>query len=114
MKKYLLLICFGIGAMPFLKGQSITIEGIIKDVKTGELMVYANILQVGTVNGTISDVEGKFRLDITERTYNELEITFIGYETIRIQLDFTIWTSHPKQAWLGVVYAYDCTFGGGM
>ncbi len=88
MKKYLLLICFGIGAMPFLKGQSITIEGIIKDVKTGELMVYANILQVGTVNGTISDVEGKFRLDITERTYNELEITFIGYETIRIQLDF--------------------------
>ena len=53
-----------------------TIKGIIKDT-TGEPVIGASVLQKGTSNGTVTDIDGNFTLTVP--TGSELQITYIGY-----------------------------------
>lgn len=71
-----------------VQAQVFVVSGQVKDAATGELLVFANILQIGTQNGTTADIDGKFQLEISNESYDELEISFIGYESKRIKLDF--------------------------
>ncbi|HCC51212.1 MAG TPA: membrane receptor RagA [Porphyromonadaceae bacterium] len=52
------------------------ITGLILD-ETGEPVVGANIVERGTSNGVISDVDGKFSLDVSENAV--LAVSYIGY-----------------------------------
>lgn len=54
-----------------------TIKGTVTDT-SGDPIIGANILEKGTTNGTISDVNGDFTLQITS-TDAVLLITYIGY-----------------------------------
>ena len=51
------------------------ITGVVTDGK-GEPVPGANVIQKGTTNGTISDIDGKFSLTVGG---NELQVTYIGY-----------------------------------
>lgn len=53
-----------------------TISGIIVDER-GEPVIGANIIENGTTNGTITDVDGKFRFNVGEKAI--LSISYIGY-----------------------------------
>lgn len=73
----ILLICsFGVSA------QSITVNGIVKD-NSGEGIIGANVLQKGTTNGTVTDLDGNFSLTIPDRN-TVLVISFLGYVTQEI------------------------------
>lgn len=85
--KILLSVCFAV-VLGNVNAQVFVVSGQVKDAETGELLVFANILQAGTQNGTIADIDGNFRLEISNRSYDEIVITFIGYEEKRIKLDF--------------------------
>ena len=85
--KLLLSLCF-VMLLGNIDAQVFVISGEVKDAETGELLVFANIMQVGTTNGAVADIDGKFKLEINNRSYDEIEITFIGYESKRIKLDF--------------------------
>lgn len=61
--------------------QSITIKGIVNDIK-GEPIIGANILEKGTNNGAISDVNGLFSLKVKNRA--QLIISCIGYKATTI------------------------------
>jgi iron complex outermembrane receptor protein len=89
MKKQILIL-ISIFIFTFVNAQSTDFEisGTVSDVETGELLVYTTVFQVGTVNGTTSNIDGKFRLKIEDRTYKKIEFSFIGYETQLITLDF--------------------------
>ncbi|WP_233551721.1 SusC/RagA family TonB-linked outer membrane protein [Parabacteroides sp. AF48-14] len=52
------------------------ITGVVKD-NTGEPVIGANVVQKGTTNGTITDVEGRFSLDVPDKAV--LLISYIGY-----------------------------------
>ena len=52
-----------------------TISGIIRDVSGPVIGV--NILEEGTSNGTISDLNGKFTLEVSENAV--LKFTYVGY-----------------------------------
>ncbi len=54
------------------------IKGTITDEK-GESIIGANIVEKGTQNGTISDVDGNFTLEIKNNSV--LVISYIGYKT---------------------------------
>jgi len=54
------------------------IKGIIAD-ESGEPIIGANIIEKGTQNGTISDADGHFTLEIKNNA--TLIISFIGYKT---------------------------------
>lgn len=50
---------------------------------TGEPIIGANVVVKGTTNGTITDIDGNFSLDIPENAI--LQITYIGYNPTEIK-----------------------------
>ncbi|RZS98287.1 SusC/RagA family TonB-linked outer membrane protein [Cecembia calidifontis] len=62
----------------------INIEGVIRDAKTGEPLPGVNILIKGTTKGTVTDIEGRFKID-AERN-ETLLVSFIGYESQEIRV----------------------------
>lgn len=59
------------------KGQQLQrIEGTVVD-EVGEPVIGANVVEKGTTNGTISDLDGKFTLQVSPSTI--LRVSFIGY-----------------------------------
>jgi len=88
MKKYIIIILCLV-TMTNLAAQNLIVKGMITDAKTGEILVYANILEVGTTNGVISDIDGKFTLEVVDKNSTQLKITFVGYEPSKVNLDFS-------------------------
>lgn len=57
------------------------ISGIIKDA-AGEPIIGANVVEKGTTNGTVTDMDGKFSLDVQNN--GVLQVSYIGYLTKEI------------------------------
>ena len=57
--------------------QQSAIKGIVVDEK-GEPIIGANVVAEGTTTGTITDIDGVFRLNVSAGT--KLKISFIGFE----------------------------------
>lgn len=62
--------------------QKMVVKGNILD-KDNQPIIGANILEKGTSNGTISDLEGNFTLSITNPK-TTLVVTYIGYKNVEI------------------------------
>ncbi|CCZ70818.1 TonB-dependent receptor [Bacteroides gallinaceum] len=63
--------------------QTITVKGVVKDA-TGQTVIGASVLQKGTSNGTITDFEGSFTLEVPSDAV--LTISFVGYKTQEIKI----------------------------
>ncbi len=77
LKKRRMLTLFGgllITASAF--GQDLTISGTVLD-SAGEPVIGANVVQQGTTNGVITDLDGKFSLNVPKGSV--LSISYIGY-----------------------------------
>ena len=72
-----LLLCFGLVAMA-----QMTVTGTVTDATTGEPVIGASILEVGTTNGTITDWDGNFTLNVNSGA--QLQISYMGYKTLTI------------------------------
>lgn len=59
------------------------IQGLVVD-QNGEAIIGASIFEKGTQNGTVTDVDGKFKLNV-QNYGNTLEVSYIGYTTQRIK-----------------------------
>ena len=57
--------------------QELTIQGRVIDAETGESLPYASIY-VGEGRGTLTNIEGDFRLSLSEQDF--LTISYVGYE----------------------------------
>ena len=64
--------------------QKKSITGIITDT-AGEAVIGASIVEVGTTNGTVSDVEGNFTLSVSDNA--SIQVSFIGFssQTLSVQ-----------------------------
>lgn len=60
-----------------------TVTGVIKD-KSGLEVIGANIVEKGTTNGTITDVNGQFSLTVQPGA--TLQISYIGYNTKEVKI----------------------------
>jgi hypothetical protein len=60
--------------------QPLTVQGIVSD--KNEPLVGVSIFQVGSTNGTSSDIDGKFKIDVPVGA--KLKISYIGYVTQEI------------------------------
>lgn len=58
--------------------QKIQVSGIVLDTR-GEAVIGANVIEKGTTNGTVTDINGHFSL--TVETDGILQISYIGYQT---------------------------------
>lgn len=59
------------------------IKGVVKDAKTQESLVGVTIAIKGTTNGTITDMDGNYRLDVAPGKYT-LVTSYISYATQEI------------------------------
>ena len=64
--------------------QSISVRGQVVD-QAGEPVIGANILEKGTTNGTITDIDGNFALNVQPNA--TLVISYIGYTTKEVAVN---------------------------
>jgi TonB-linked SusC/RagA family outer membrane protein len=72
-----MLVLFGLALAQFTWAQR-TITGTVTDANTGESLIGANILAVGTSTGTVTDLDGSFSFDLPEGI-NEIRVSYTGY-----------------------------------
>ena len=66
-----------------ISGKKVKVRGVIKD-ETGEPIIGATVKVKGKSEGTVSDFDGNFSLDVTGD--NTLQISYIGYQTQEIAI----------------------------
>lgn len=62
-----------------------TIKGQVTDAETGETLIGANVLVVGTASGTITDIDGNYELNVPEGA-NALSFSYTGYATQEVKI----------------------------
>lgn len=62
-------------------GQGGEIHGIITDARNNEVVPFANVVLLGTQKGTVSDINGEFKIDGIEPGFVKLQVSFVGYDT---------------------------------
>jgi len=63
-----------------------TITGYIYDAETREPLVGANVLQLDTQNGTFSNTEGYFELDLIDSKPKTIRVSFLGFEPQNLEV----------------------------
>ncbi len=64
--------------------QNGTIRGSVIEDATGEALVGVTVAIKGTVSGTITDLDGKFSLELPEGVY-DLQISYVSFQTLTIE-----------------------------
>ncbi len=62
------------------------VTGTITDASTGEPLVGVNIVVDGTTTGTMTDINGKYTIEVQNRN-SVLSISYIGYVAIKVNTD---------------------------
>lgn len=81
--KYLFFLLFSISSF-----SQVLFEGVIKDAATKEVLQGASIYVPNSTRGTYSNFEGKFSLELPITT-KEIVISFVGYTTIKTNIDLS-------------------------
>ena len=81
----LFIICL----CPFSTFAQQTLNGVIKDNKTNETLIGANVVIKGTTTGAQTDLDGKFKITTDQALPLTLVISYIGY----IQQEFVVKTN---------------------
>jgi TonB-dependent starch-binding outer membrane protein SusC len=78
-KILLLVLILAAWASSHAYSQALTVSGTVSDSQTKETMPGATIVVKGTTNGTSTDINGKYTLQVADKTA-VLMFSFIGYE----------------------------------
>lgn len=83
MKKLLLLVLLLGGFTAFSQG---TITGKVMDLDSGDPMLGANVIETGTANGAVTDIDGNFSLNVGTNT-GSVTISYLGYANRNVSFD---------------------------
>ncbi len=79
--KKLIAFIFLLSAGSSVYAQSGTIRGAVIDDATGEAILFANVLLTGTSEGTSTDLDGNYSLELEAGTYS-LTVSYLGYSDL--------------------------------
>ena len=85
----IIIFLTGCGAMYAQNGSDsyVTISGKLKDAKTSEKIIYANISVPGTAIGTVSNSEGEFTLKVDKSlNIDVFEVAHLSYATTKFKI----------------------------
>lgn len=68
---------------PKQQQQTKTVTGVVKDTG-GEAIIGANVVVKGTTNGTITDLDGRFTLEVPQNAI--LQVSYIGYTEMDVSV----------------------------
>ena len=83
-KKQFLYVLFLLLIPVWASAQVIAVKGTVKDNK-GESLVGVSILEAGTKNGTITDINGNYALKVSKNA--KLNVSYIGYVKKTVAVD---------------------------
>ena len=78
MKKTLLFL-LGVIASTAMFAQSIAVTGTVIDADNKEPLIGVSVLEVGTTNGVVTDLDGNFTLSVKNGA--TLQLSYVGYNT---------------------------------
>ncbi|MEJ5352319.1 MAG: TonB-dependent receptor [Melioribacteraceae bacterium] len=107
-KRVYIFFLFLIMALPLkiiLAQGSGSISGRVVDKGTGEPLIGANVLILNTSLGAATDYDGKFTIHHIPVGKRTLQISYIGYETSKLEIDVT-----TKHLFLGDIQLTPTTF----
>ncbi len=81
MKREIILFLLLLSASFSVLAQKQTVSGVVKDSFLGETVVGANVIIKGTFTGTVTDINGKFTLQLDKGNYT-LQVSYVGYNTV--------------------------------
>ena len=86
-KNFIFLLVMGI----LLSNQSIyaqnrQVRGLVEIASSGEPVIGAYVLVMGTNLGAVTDIDGKFILNNVPKSATKLQITFIGFKTQEVDI----------------------------
>lgn len=81
-KWLLVVLMLALGSYAFAQR---TITGKVTDEATGEPLIGANILVIGTSSGTATDIDGMYSVSVPDGS-TELEFTYTGYAATRVTI----------------------------
>lgn len=76
-KTSIFLLLIALVSVGSLFAQNLIVRGIVVDDETGEPLIGASVVVIGTQQGTITDLDGKFSVNATNNA--NLEISYVGY-----------------------------------
>lgn len=85
MRKIFTLLFLMIAALG-LNAQNWTISGKVTERESGEALIGANVVEKGTVNGTITDVNGNYQFSVAG-SEAVLILSYVGYKQIEIPVN---------------------------
>ena len=77
MQRIVVVLMFLFGSVS-LFAQQVLVRGIVKDA-SGEPIIGASLLEIGTTNGTVTDFDGNFELNVASNA--KLQVSYLGYQT---------------------------------
>ena len=91
MKGRIELRCFWLLTLVFMGnlalGQvNVKVSGTVTDAKSGETLVGANVLELGTSNGTVTDINGHYEITLAGEDAT-LKFSFVGYQPVDIPVN---------------------------
>ena len=82
MRKFITLsLCLFAAVSLFAQAQKVT--GTVLDANTGEPLIGVSVLEIGTTNGIITDLDGNFSFTVQEGA--KLQLSYVGYESLEIK-----------------------------
>ena len=83
MRKHLFLIILFFACIHAYAQQTKNISGTVYDSNTGETLIGVSVVETGTTNGTVTDMDGKYTLKIAS---GQVTFSYVGYqkETLNI------------------------------
>lgn len=81
--RILFLIVALLSAFSLYAQQVKKVSGTVTDASTGETLIGVSVVEPGTANGTVTDIDGKYSLDVSGQT---LTFSYVGYnkQTVNI------------------------------
>lgn len=67
--------------------QPYKLRGVVSDGVTGETLIGAAVMLKGTTTGAVTDINGKFELTVNELPPYTLEVSFMGYSPLTIEVN---------------------------
>ncbi|SHG26426.1 TonB-linked outer membrane protein, SusC/RagA family [Salegentibacter echinorum] len=65
--------------------ETITVTGTVTEAETGMPVPAANILEIGTSNGVMTDFDGNYSIEVSEGAI--LKVSYIGYATQEVEVN---------------------------
>lgn len=67
----------------FVGKAQVVITGRVVDARTGEALAFVPVNRAGTPSGTVSDIDGRFRLEVPGLPA-VIRLSYVGYETLEL------------------------------